>query len=216
MLIDLALGTVPSNLTVPRMAVALGLVVDGAPAFTICRLEIEMVRTRAIAANKVLYFILHLEEAYASKVCVSVSRARLFGLARGWNSTAGERPAISFLIAGGDYKHPEQDGPNLAFTNDGGLTWTLSPISPQRYWSAVAFAKPHSDSEAIVIVGSSGAAYKDDIAKAPGPKTSSQKTSLQKTSQKIWDSNLNAVSVSSSEIIAVGPKGLIVNLPPAR
>ncbi len=120
------------------------------------------------------------------------------------------------VIAGGDYKHPDQDGPNLAFTNDGGLTWTLSPISPQRYFSAVAFAKPHSDSEAIVIVGSSGAAYKDDIAKAPGPKTSSQKTSLQKTSQKIWDSNLNAVSVSSSEIIAVGPKGLIVNLPPAR
>src|SRR5271155_1341541 len=82
MLIDLALGTVPSNLTVPRMAVALGLVVDGAPAFTICRLEIEMVRTRAIAANKVLYFILHLEEAYASKVCVSVSRRRVFGLPR--------------------------------------------------------------------------------------------------------------------------------------
>jgi photosystem II stability/assembly factor-like uncharacterized protein len=126
------------------------------------------------------------------------------------------RDATHGVIAGGDYKHPDHDGPNLAFTNDGGLTWTLSPISPQRYWSAVAFAKPHSDSEAIVIVGSSGAAYKDDIAKAPGPKTSSQKTSLQKTSQKIWDSNLNAVSVSSSEIIAVGPKGLIVNLPPAR
>jgi hypothetical protein len=100
MLIDLALGTVPSNLTVPRMAVALGLVAAGAPAFTICRLEIEMVRTKAIAASKVLYFILHLDEAYASKVCVSVWRARLFGPARGWNSTAGERTAISFLIAG--------------------------------------------------------------------------------------------------------------------
>src|ERR1700728_4461291 len=75
MLIDLALGTVPSNLTVPRMAVGLELVVDGAPAFTICRLEIEMVRTKAIAASKVLYFILHLDEAYASKVCVSVWRS---------------------------------------------------------------------------------------------------------------------------------------------
>jgi photosystem II stability/assembly factor-like uncharacterized protein len=115
------------------------------------------------------------------------------------------------VIAGGDYKHPDQDGPNLAFTNDGGLTWTLSPISPQRYFSAAAFAQPHSDSGAIVIVGSSGSAYEDDIAKISG-----QKTPSQKTSQKTWNWNLNAVSVSSSEIIAVGPKGLIVNLPPAR
>src|SRR5579863_5606483 len=71
MLIGLALGTVPSNLTLPRM---LGLVVAGA-AFTICRLEIEIVRTSAIAASKVLYFILHLEEAYASKVVVSAPGA---------------------------------------------------------------------------------------------------------------------------------------------
>ena len=56
------------------------------------------------------------------------------------------RDALHGAIAGGDYKHPDQDGPNLAFTNDGGLTWTLSPISPQKYFSAIAFAKPHSDS----------------------------------------------------------------------
>jgi photosystem II stability/assembly factor-like uncharacterized protein len=107
------------------------------------------------------------------------------------------------VIAGGDYKHPEQDGPNLASTSDGGLTWKLSAISPQRYFSAVAFAKPHSESAAIVIVGSSQSAYEDDLAKATG--------------QKSWNLNLNAVSVSSSgEAIAVGPKGLIVRLPPAR
>ena len=53
--------------------------------------------------------------------------------------------SISFLdsahgvIAGGDYKHPEQDGPNLAFTNDGGKTWTLSTIRPQAYFSAAAY-----------------------------------------------------------------------------
>jgi photosystem II stability/assembly factor-like uncharacterized protein len=122
------------------------------------------------------------------------------------------RDATHGVIAGGDYKHPDQDGPNLAFTNDGGLTWTLSPVSPQKYFSAVAFAKPHSNSEAIVIVGSSGSAYEGDAAKMSQQKTPLQKTSLQKT----WNLNLNAVSASSSEIIAVGPKGLIVSIPPAR
>jgi photosystem II stability/assembly factor-like uncharacterized protein len=43
------------------------------------------------------------------------------------------------VIAGGDYKHPDDDGPDLAFTNDGGKTWTLSPIRPQAYFSAVAY-----------------------------------------------------------------------------
>ena len=43
------------------------------------------------------------------------------------------------VIAGGDYKHPNQDGPNLAFTEDGGKTWTLSAIHPQAYFSAVAY-----------------------------------------------------------------------------
>jgi photosystem II stability/assembly factor-like uncharacterized protein len=110
------------------------------------------------------------------------------------------------VIAGGDYKLPDQDGPHLAFTNDGGLTWTLSPISPQKYFSAVAFAKPHSESSAILIVGSSQSAFEDDIAKTSGQKTSSQKS---------WNWNLNAVSVSpTGEAIAVGPKGLIVRIPP--
>ena len=110
------------------------------------------------------------------------------------------RDAIHGVIAGGDYKHPDQDGHHLAFTNDGGLTWTLSPISPQRYFSAVAFAKPHSESGAILIVGTSQSAYEDDTTKI--------------SSQKRWDFNLNAVSVSpTGEAIAVGPKGLIVRIP---
>ncbi len=43
------------------------------------------------------------------------------------------------VIAGGDYKRPRDDGPNLAFTNDGGKTWTLSTLTPQAYFSAVAY-----------------------------------------------------------------------------
>jgi photosystem II stability/assembly factor-like uncharacterized protein len=49
------------------------------------------------------------------------------------------RDPLHGVIAGGDYKHPDHDGPNLAFTNDGGQAWTLSPIFPQSYFSAVAY-----------------------------------------------------------------------------
>ncbi len=49
------------------------------------------------------------------------------------------RDAQHGVIAGGDYKHPRDDGPNLAFTNNGGQTWTLSDIHPQAYFSAVAY-----------------------------------------------------------------------------
>jgi photosystem II stability/assembly factor-like uncharacterized protein len=43
------------------------------------------------------------------------------------------------VIAGGNYKHPNDDGPNLAFTADAGQTWTLSPLHPLAYFSAVAY-----------------------------------------------------------------------------
>lgn len=49
------------------------------------------------------------------------------------------RDALHGVIAGGDYKHPRDDGPNLAFTSDGGKTWTLSDIHPQAYFSAIAY-----------------------------------------------------------------------------
>jgi hypothetical protein len=43
------------------------------------------------------------------------------------------------VIAGGDYKRPKDDGPNLAFTEDGGKTWRLSNLHPLAYFSAVAY-----------------------------------------------------------------------------
>jgi photosystem II stability/assembly factor-like uncharacterized protein len=49
------------------------------------------------------------------------------------------RDQLHGVIAGGDYKRPKADGPNLAFTEDGGQTWTLSPLKPQAYFSAVTF-----------------------------------------------------------------------------
>jgi photosystem II stability/assembly factor-like uncharacterized protein len=108
------------------------------------------------------------------------------------------RDAMHGVIAGGDYKHPEQDGPNLAFTDDGGATWMLSPISPQAYFSAVAVAQLAGD-KAVLVVGSARSAYADDMTK--------------KSWHKTWDLNLNALSVSQSgKAIAVGPKGVIVSL----
>jgi photosystem II stability/assembly factor-like uncharacterized protein len=109
------------------------------------------------------------------------------------------RDATHGVIAGGDYKHPEQDGPNLAFTDDGGATWMLSPIAPQAYVSAIAFAQPLAGGKAVLVVGSARSAYADDITK--------------KSWHKASDLNLNALSVSQSgKAIAVGPKGVIVSL----
>jgi len=61
------------------------------------------------------------------------------------------RDAMHGVIAGGDYKHPNDDGPNLAFTEDGGKTWTLSPLHPQAYFSAVAYDRKVN--EAAIRVG---------------------------------------------------------------
>jgi photosystem II stability/assembly factor-like uncharacterized protein len=49
------------------------------------------------------------------------------------------RDATHGVIVGGDYKRPREDGPNLAFTEDGGKTWTLSELHPLAYFSAVAY-----------------------------------------------------------------------------
>jgi photosystem II stability/assembly factor-like uncharacterized protein len=107
------------------------------------------------------------------------------------------RDAAHGVIVGGDYKHPGQEGPNIAFTDDGGLTWKLSTVSPQTYFSAVAFVEPGS--AGVLVVGATRSAYGNVSAQASWQKTS--------------DLNLNAVGVSpTGEAIAVGPKGLIVNL----
>jgi photosystem II stability/assembly factor-like uncharacterized protein len=55
------------------------------------------------------------------------------------------RDPLHGVIAGGDYKLPEQHGPNLAFTTDGGKTWALSQIYPQSYYSAVAYDRRSND-----------------------------------------------------------------------
>ena len=97
------------------------------------------------------------------------------------------------VIAGGDYKQPEQGGPNLAWSGDGGLTWNLSEIAPQSYFSAVAFDPQHG----LLAVGAAHAGYTDDIRK--------------KTWESYGNLNLNALSFDpTGEAVAVGAKGVVV------
>ncbi len=102
------------------------------------------------------------------------------------------RDARHGVIAGGDYKHPEKGGANLAFTEDGGATWKVSALTPQFYFSAAAYV-----GGGVALVGSTHAAYLDDVEG--------------ESWKKVWDLNLNAVSVGpDGTAIGVGPKGTIV------
>jgi photosystem II stability/assembly factor-like uncharacterized protein len=95
------------------------------------------------------------------------------------------------VISGGDYKQPRQDGPNLAVSEDGGITWTTRHL-PLAFLSAVAFNAPNDHLLAV------GSAFTMDI----GPEGA----------RKLSDLNLNGLSVSrEGDAVAVGPKGLVVN-----
>jgi photosystem II stability/assembly factor-like uncharacterized protein len=99
------------------------------------------------------------------------------------------------LIAGGDYKQPDKGGANLAFTEDGGRTWKLSPVSPQAYFSAVAFDPVRADS--FIALGTRMLGYGDN------PKAKDWTT---------YNFNLNAVSFyGAAKAFAVGPEGTIVH-----
>jgi len=119
------------------------------------------------------------------------------------------RDATHGVIAGGDYKLPEQDGPNLAFTTDGGKTWTLSKIFPQSYYSAVAYdrnSKRNNKDEAPDRVFLVGPKFIYDFRPPQNP----TRISANKKS----DSQFNAVSpYPQGGALVVGPKGVIINVP---
>jgi photosystem II stability/assembly factor-like uncharacterized protein len=98
------------------------------------------------------------------------------------------------VIAGGDYQHPDADGPNLAATKDGGTTWRLLTVHPQFYFSAIGIFGRKD--ETYLAVGSTRLLAGDLHAG--------------RARQPISES-LNALSrLSPSRAVAVGPKGLIV------
>jgi hypothetical protein len=97
------------------------------------------------------------------------------------------------VVVGGNYEKPSDVIDNLAFTNDGGVTWTLrSGLSGYR--SAVTYI----DKNTIIAVGTNGS----DISRDQG-----------KTWNKVGDENLNAVSAKGNRAVwAAGPKGLVVKM----
>jgi len=124
------------------------------------------------------------------------------------------RDPLHGVIAGGDYKRPDQDGPNLAFTNDAGKTWTRSKITPQSYYSAVAYDRKHKNPKAntldenqanvrLFIVGPKFI-YDFRPPKDPTRISPSKKSGMQ----------FNAVSAyPEGGAIAVGRKGTIAVIP---
>ncbi len=124
------------------------------------------------------------------------------------------RDANHGVIAGGDYKHPDLDGPNLAFTNDAGKTWTVSKIKPQSYYSAVAYDHKHKDPKASALdenqantrlfIVSPKFVYDFRPPKDPTGIGSRKKSGMQ----------FNAASpYPEGGALVVGPKGTIVVIP---
>ena len=112
------------------------------------------------------------------------------------------RDANHGVIAGGDYKHPDRDGPNLAFSPDGGKTWTLSPLHPLAYFSAVAYSR-QPNKERLFIVG------QDFIFDFRPPQDPTRISPHKKSGI-----NFNAISpYPEGGALIVGPNGSIVTLP---
>ncbi|MFL6469198.1 MAG: hypothetical protein ACJ72Z_14670 [Pyrinomonadaceae bacterium] len=103
------------------------------------------------------------------------------------------RDAKNGVIAGGNYEKPDEAKDNMAFTSDGGQTWTLR-TGLGGYRSAVAYI----DAQTIIAVGTNGT----DLSTDGG-----------KTWQKIGSEDLNAVAAKGKNAVwAVGPKGMVVKL----
>jgi photosystem II stability/assembly factor-like uncharacterized protein len=97
------------------------------------------------------------------------------------------------VIVGGNYEKPDQAKDNLAFTGDGGRTWTLAE-GLTGYRSAVTYV----DKKTIIAVGTNGS----DITRDGG-----------KTWNVFGKENLNAVQAKGRRAVwAVGPKGLVVKM----
>ena len=111
------------------------------------------------------------------------------------------RDALHGVIAGGDYKHPKDDGPNLAFTQDGGKTWELSTIHPQAYFSAVAYDRKVHDRVLVVAQD-----FLLDVRVPHNPRRISPNKTL--------DAGFNAVAtIPEGGAFVVGTKGSIARVP---
>jgi photosystem II stability/assembly factor-like uncharacterized protein len=113
------------------------------------------------------------------------------------------RDAKHGVIAGGDYQQPALGGRNLAFTSDGGKSWTLADSASglTGYRSAIAFV-PGTAGRMLVAVGLNG-------------------TDLSRDGGKTWmhgdATAYNSVQFASRTVgFAAGPKGRIARFEARR
>lgn len=138
------------------------------------------------------------------------------------------RDAQNGVIAGGDYKRPNDDGPNLAFTHDGGKTWELTGVHPLAYFSGAAFdqrvnvaARKQQAAETRAELGGKKIRVKPELPERLflvgqdfvfdfRPPSNPRRISPKKS----WKMRFNAVSAfSEGGALVVGPKGTIISLP---
>ncbi|HEY6767972.1 MAG TPA: hypothetical protein VI386_24720 [Candidatus Sulfotelmatobacter sp.] len=118
------------------------------------------------------------------------------------------RDAVHGVIAGGDYKHPDQDGPNLAFTSDGGKTWKVSSLRPQAYFSAVSYDGEASKEYENAVFAVNPSFIFDLRSPASPHRISPGKGAVLK---------FNAVSAfTAGGGLFVGPTGTIISIPARR
>ncbi len=122
------------------------------------------------------------------------------------------RDAKHGVIAGGDYKHPDDDGPNLAFTDDGGKTWRLAEIHPQAYFSSAVYdravtwpGRKAQKDEGILRLFVVGQDFAFDLRPAVPQRVSPKKDSETKFNA--------AAALPDGGMLVVGPKGLIAMVP---
>ena len=103
------------------------------------------------------------------------------------------RDKTNGVIVGGNYEKPNEAANSLAFTSDGGKTWS-APDGLTGYRSGVAYI----DDRTIIAVGTNGT----DISRDSG-----------KTWTKIGNEDLNSVAAKGKKAVwAVGPRGGVYKL----
>ncbi len=100
------------------------------------------------------------------------------------------------IAAGGDFTMPGETKGNLASTEDGGKTWTLSSLPPAGYRSAAAY---FAESKMWIVTGTSGS----DVSTDGG-----------KTWKQFDNTSYNAINFTAGGGWAVGPNGAIAKFKP--
>ena len=124
-------------------------------------------------------------QTYDTPITKGTSGSGIFSIAM-YDATYG-------IIVGGNYEKPDEAKDNLAFTTDGGMTWTRAP-GLTGYRSAIAYI----EKKKIIAVGTNGT----DLSTDGGENW-----------KKIGSENLNAVASKGRKAVwAVGPKGMVAKL----